>query len=185
MVNQAEMTLNILRPCRLNPKMSAYTAINGTFNFDATPLAPLGTHVTFHEKANQRATWALNGTKAWYIGPALEHYRCYKCFIVKTKSEQIGDTIEWHTKNTTMPFVSQKDQAIQAAKDLTAVLNNKQTSAIFETPGDEQLKALTKLATIFGTMVTTDTSLMVPNRETSQQNRDALPRVKAHKIIES
>eukprot|EP00957_Ditylum_brightwellii_P136879 10438342-Ditylum_brightwellii.AAC.1 len=37
-------------------------------------------HVTFHEKANQRATWALNGTKVWYIRPALEHYRCYKCF---------------------------------------------------------------------------------------------------------
>eukprot|EP00957_Ditylum_brightwellii_P094618 7205965-Ditylum_brightwellii.AAC.1 len=69
--------------------MSAYTAINGTFNFNATPLAPLGTHVTFHEKTNQRATWALNGTKAWYIGPVLEHYRCYKCFIVKTKSERI------------------------------------------------------------------------------------------------
>eukprot|EP00957_Ditylum_brightwellii_P095491 7273445-Ditylum_brightwellii.AAC.1 len=34
-------------------------------------------------------------------------------------------------------------------------------------------------------MVTTDTSPRVPNRETLQQNRDALLRVKAHKIIES
>eukprot|EP00957_Ditylum_brightwellii_P055308 4192017-Ditylum_brightwellii.AAC.1 len=76
--------------------MSASTSINVTFNFDATPLAPLETHVTFHEKANQKATWALNGTKAWYIGPPLEHYRYYKCFIVKTKAERIGDTIEWH-----------------------------------------------------------------------------------------
>eukprot|EP00957_Ditylum_brightwellii_P195134 14868533-Ditylum_brightwellii.AAC.1 len=58
------------------------------------------------------------------------------------KAKRIGDTIEWHTKNTTMPFISQRDQAIHAAKELTAVLNSKQTSAIFETPGDEQLKAL-------------------------------------------
>eukprot|EP00957_Ditylum_brightwellii_P056771 4302552-Ditylum_brightwellii.AAC.1 len=84
-----------------------------------------------------------------------------------------------------MPFVSQKDQAIQAVKDLTVVLNNKQTSAIFETSGDEQLKALKKLATLFGTMVTTDASQRVPNKETIHQNRDALPRVKAHEIIES
>ena len=41
------------------------------------------------------------------------------------------------------------------------------------------------MATIFGTMVTTDTSPRVPNRETIQQNQDAHPRVKAHKIIES
>ena len=179
LLHQAEMTLNMLRPCRLNPKMSAYMAINGTFNFDAMPLAPLGTHITFHETANQRGTWALNGTKAWYIGPAMEHYRCYRCFIVKTKAERIGDTIEWHTKNTTMPFVSQKDQAVQTAKDLTAVLNNKQTTAIFEPPGDEQLKAIKRLAEIFETMVTKDTSPRVPKRDTAQQRRNALPRVDA------
>eukprot|EP00957_Ditylum_brightwellii_P140180 10681430-Ditylum_brightwellii.AAC.1 len=51
---------------------------------------------------------------------------------------------------TTMPFVSQKDQAIQAAKNLTAILNNKQTSATFEAPGDEQLKALKKCQQYLG-----------------------------------
>lgn len=40
LIQQAEMTLNMLRPCRTNPKLSAYTALEGEFNFERTPLAP-------------------------------------------------------------------------------------------------------------------------------------------------
>ena len=35
---QSEMTLNMLRPSRFNPKMSGYTQVNGEFNFNRTPL---------------------------------------------------------------------------------------------------------------------------------------------------
>ena len=40
---QTELTLNLLRPSRLNPKLSAYAQLEGAFDFNRTPLAPPGT----------------------------------------------------------------------------------------------------------------------------------------------
>ena len=39
---QAFITLNLLRASRMCPKISAYAHLNGTYNFDTTPLAPPG-----------------------------------------------------------------------------------------------------------------------------------------------
>ena len=55
---QAELTLNLLRPSRLNPNLSAYAQLEGAFDFTRTPLAPPGTRVIVHEKPTQRRTWA-------------------------------------------------------------------------------------------------------------------------------
>ena len=74
LLNQAELTLNLLRSARMNPKLSAHAFINGEFNFQATPLAPPGTRVVAHTKPSVRGTWALHGEDGWYIGPALHHY---------------------------------------------------------------------------------------------------------------
>ena len=90
---QAELTLNLLRPSRLNPKLSAYAQLEGAFDFNRTPLAPPGTRVIVHEKPNQRRTWAPHGIDGWYIGPALDHYQCYRVWIPSTHAERIADTI--------------------------------------------------------------------------------------------
>ena len=39
---QIEMTLNMLRTCRQDPTISAYKALNGPFDYNKAPLAPLG-----------------------------------------------------------------------------------------------------------------------------------------------
>ena len=75
---QAELTLNLLRASRLNPKLSAYAQLEGTFDFTRTPLAPPGTRVIIHEKPTTRQTWSPHGTDGWYVGPALHHYQCYR-----------------------------------------------------------------------------------------------------------
>ena len=66
---QAELTLNLLRPSRLDPKLSAYALLEGAFDFTRTPLAPPGTRFIVHEKPTQRRTWAPHGVDGWYIGP--------------------------------------------------------------------------------------------------------------------
>ena len=52
LVPQAELTLNILRPSHARPMVSAHTYVHGAFNFDQTPLAPIGCELQCHEKAN-------------------------------------------------------------------------------------------------------------------------------------
>eukprot|EP00957_Ditylum_brightwellii_P172768 13152416-Ditylum_brightwellii.AAC.1 len=71
---QAHMTLKMLRPCRVNPKLSAYSSLEGVHVYNTHPVAPFGIEVTEHETANQRAMWGLSSIKGQYIGPMLEHY---------------------------------------------------------------------------------------------------------------
>jgi hypothetical protein len=80
---QAVTTLNILRTSRINPKLSAATHIFGQYDFNRAPLAPPGTRIIAHETPGRRRTWAPHGQDGWYIGPALEHYRCYTFYIKK------------------------------------------------------------------------------------------------------
>ena len=51
---QATTTLNLLRPLRVNPLLSAKTILNGDFNYDKTPLAPPGTKIFIHEAPSIR-----------------------------------------------------------------------------------------------------------------------------------
>ena len=49
-IGQGEMTLNMLRPCRTNPRMSAYAALEGELIYERTPLAPPGMKGIIHKK---------------------------------------------------------------------------------------------------------------------------------------
>ena len=60
-IPQCEMTLNMLRRSRINPKLSAYTQMFGMFDYNKTPLAPLGTKSLTHERPKQRRTFADHG----------------------------------------------------------------------------------------------------------------------------
>ena len=50
LLEQAEMTLNMLRTARCHPKLSSYAYIHGNHDFNKTPLAPPGTRVVIHKK---------------------------------------------------------------------------------------------------------------------------------------
>jgi hypothetical protein len=72
---QATMTLNLfLRTSQLNPKLPAEEHLNGTFDFNRTPLALLGTRIVLHEKSAQHGMRATHGRDGWCIGHAPEHY---------------------------------------------------------------------------------------------------------------
>jgi hypothetical protein len=47
---QTELTLNLLRQSSVTPSMSAWEHFNGPFNYNATPLLPLGSPVITHNK---------------------------------------------------------------------------------------------------------------------------------------
>ena len=53
---QIELTLNLLRVSHVNPKLSAYAYLNGQFDYNRTPLVPMGTRVIAHLKPDVRAS---------------------------------------------------------------------------------------------------------------------------------
>ena len=119
---QCNITITLLRSARHNSSISAYAELLGNFNFNATLMAPPGNKVVVHEKPNNRLSWAGHGTKAWYIGPSLEHYRCFKCYMSVTCRERDSDTLEFSLTTTPFPRVSTDYYLRQAATDLVDIL---------------------------------------------------------------
>jgi Reverse transcriptase (RNA-dependent DNA polymerase) len=115
---QAVSTLNLLRGSRINPKQSAWAQYNGQFDFDRTPLGPPGCRVRAHEKPTARETWAPHAVDGWYIGPALDSYRCFRIWVWETKRERVCDTLSWHPSKVPVPAVQPIDELRAALKDI-------------------------------------------------------------------
>ena len=124
LLEQVEITLNLLRPSALRPQQSAWEALHGRFDFNATPMAPPGTHVTVHEKPEQRASWAHHGVKGYYIGPAMDHYRCYRVWVAATQRPRISDTLAWHPVGYAWNTLSDAELVAEAASTLASALHH-------------------------------------------------------------
>ena len=69
---QTELTLNLLRQATLNPTQSAWSYFHGPFNYDATPIEPLGCDIIAHKKIGTRNSWDFRGASGWYVGVAFQ-----------------------------------------------------------------------------------------------------------------
>ena len=146
---QALITINLMRGSRINPKHSAWSQLFGPYNFNKEPFAPPGIRVQVHVKPDKRPTWAPHSDDGWYIGPASEHYRCYRVYMIETKSERITDTLSWHPTKTTLPTAS-------SAEIIAAALNDVQHELIHQRPinsicniDNTQMAALKKMTNTF------------------------------------
>eukprot|EP00804_Cyclotella_cryptica_P013333 CCRYP_005110-RA/>CCRYP_005110-RA protein AED:0.26 eAED:0.28 QI:0/0/0/1/1/1/4/0/679 len=83
---QAEITINLLRQSNATPTVSAYAHLNGPFDYNKMPLAPMGCSVQVHEKSDARGTWAFHSIDGWYLSTSPEHYRTHRCHIKSTNS---------------------------------------------------------------------------------------------------
>ena len=144
-VPQAELTLNLLRNARVNSNLSAHAYLFGNFNFNATPLAPLGTKVLAHIKPSQRGSWSYHGEEGWYIGPSMHHYRCVKCFFPSTRAVRDVDTVEFFPTNVPFPSMTTADLLLKSTNDILSILKTKKLSLPGITVGDPILKALSDL----------------------------------------
>ena len=190
LLHQANITLNLLRSSRSNPKISAYTYIFGEFNFLATPLAPPGTKIVTHIKSGKRGTWELNGEVGWYVGPSMQHYRCVECYFPRTKQVRTCDTVTFFPTNVPFPKVTLVDFLKQAATDIVTILTHPPSTT---TPsleaGDPIRNALLTLATQLKRIETIPEPIQIaaptprvvpPVARTHSVNDVQLPRVVQH-----
>ena len=147
LLDQAVLTLNLLRSSRTNPKISAYTFLFGEFDFRSTPLAPPGTKLIAHIKPQQRGSWDLHGVQGFYTGPALNHYRCITCYFPKTRQVRICDTVKFIEHTIPIPQTTIDDYLRQAASDIITILSNPpSTTAPSLSAGDPVRNALVELS---------------------------------------
>ena len=69
LLQQATISLNLLRKSITLPQISAYTHIFGEFDFNRTPLSPPVTRVVLHNRLNDFALWEPHREHGWYIVP--------------------------------------------------------------------------------------------------------------------
>jgi len=155
LVPQAEATLNLLRGSRINPKLSAYAQLQGTFDFNRTPIAPPGIRVLVHVKPDQRTTWSPHATDGWYIGPAMESYRCYQVWVWETRALRICDTISWFPTKVTMPLASSTDLILAGIQDILHALQNPSPGSALAPLTDSHTAALNQLASILTSIIIT------------------------------
>ena len=165
LLEQAEITLNMLRQSRLNPQLSACTQLEKVFDFNRTPLAPPGTRVLVHEKPHNRGSWDPHGVDGWCIGPAMDSCRCYKTWIWKTKSKRITDTLEWFPHYVKMPSTSPLDLIVAAVADISNSIKKFPVNSPLHPFTDSQLQALRNLHEQFVPNAILDATLPQPEHD--------------------
>ena len=173
---QSQDTLLLLRASRTNSKLSAYATLEGEFNFDKTPLAPPGTKALVYVDPKQRATWGTHALDGWYVGPAKQHYRCYKFFIPETKGFRIAQTAKKFPAHTRIPTITRRAQILINAKELTKALLQTNDKNILHPPASTALKAL---ATIFSQAAEKDKENTPTQRVNTSPNNTTVQRVDA------
>jgi hypothetical protein len=140
-LEQTDITLNMMRPCTQNLKLSAHEAMEGMFSFDATPMAPIGTECMVHVKPSRRHTWGYHAIKAWYFAPALNHYRWIRV-VTDTGAVHTTDTFTFLHHTIQAPTITAADRIIRATKHLKQAIDGHNTPAPDELEAIAALKAL-------------------------------------------
>ena len=128
-IAQAELTLAHLRAYTINPAISSYEGIYGSkHNFSAHPINVLGVRTVALTPADKRESWAPHGIDCFYIGAALQHYRCHRVYVPATNDIRITDSLSWHQTKTFAPGASKEELIYDKQVELLAKLDAIQIS---------------------------------------------------------
>ena len=94
LLDQAELTLNMLHTSRINPNLSAHEQLHSIHDFNATPVAPPGTKCITHDRSSQRGTGAPHGQHGWYMGEHPNTIDVIKSTFQKHRAHEF--VIQWN-----------------------------------------------------------------------------------------
>ncbi len=100
-----------------------------------------------HTKPATCKSWDYRAKQGFYVGPALDHYRCYKLVKSETKQKVISNTVEFRHTYLHIPAVLVDNKIINRLQVMVGALQN--------TPpltSNNQLDAIETLHTLFEKM---------------------------------
>ena len=89
LVAQYFITLDLLSPSRINPKLSTHEQLFGNFKYNRTTMDPPGIKVLLRKRPEYRGSWSPHALSGCYIGPSLKNYLCHQIWIPATNSVRI------------------------------------------------------------------------------------------------
>jgi hypothetical protein len=169
-IEQGQDTLNMLRKARVNPKLSAYAILEGQFDFNKTPLAPVGTKSLVFLDPKHRRSFQTKAMDAYYCGPVKMHYRNYRFYIPETRNYRTSNSAKFFPAHCKMPAIEPGDTIRLAAQDLITALRNKHSKAPINLD-HSHTSALRQLTEIFHTLETVNEEKDTPPRVPGQPTR--------------
>ena len=89
-------------------------------------MVPPGTKFIVHKKPSDRLSWGYHGMEGWYIGPAMDHYRCLKIYMPKSHATIIADTVAFIPTTIPFPYSDQDTVLQQSILDIVSMIKNKE-----------------------------------------------------------
>lgn len=125
LIPQADMTLNLLRSSAINPQISAYEQMEGPYDYSKHPIHRPGCKVVSLVAPDNRGPYSPHGDIGYYLGPALDHYRCFHVWIPKTRAHRITDSISFHPFNKLLHGqLDPHDMLLDSIATLTTAIDN-------------------------------------------------------------
>ena len=103
---QVQDCINLLRRSRISPTKLAYEMLEGPYDHNCYPLAPLGTRVNIYKDSDMRASWAPHGLDAWYLRPSTDHYRFHIYYVPETRGYRFSGSAELFPQHCQEPTYS-------------------------------------------------------------------------------
>ncbi len=143
LLEQTELTVNLLWQSNVVPKISAFAHVHGQHDYMKKPFAPIGCTVQVHVKPTNRRTWDTHTEAGYNLGTSMEHHRCFKIYVSKTRATRVSDTVFFKHQYITNPVVSPESLVVAAAQQLTTALKGNIPA------GNETAEALKKVSVLF------------------------------------
>jgi hypothetical protein len=141
-----------------------------SFDYNRTPLAPIGTKTVVHLRTTQKGhtTFGDHGVIGSTIGPAMDHYRHWDFYMPKTRATRVSDTVVFLPEKYSMPTTASADRASTALEELTEALKNPAAAKPFLNTGNKLNAAIEAL-----------TEILAANQGTTPSNSETVqpPRV--------
>ena len=100
-----------------------------------------------HVKTVKKRTFGAYEIGGWYIGPSMNHYRSYTCWIWETGGIRNANTVEF-TPQKSSPTVDTITYLQQAASDIIHLLQTPEKPTINLKDGNKITNAYIKIATV-------------------------------------
>ena len=108
----------MLRTSRNNNNIISYEELNGKFNWNRTPIAPLGTRGMLFIHPGRRNTFTPYCDDEFTVGRARHHYRLLEFYVPTTREYRISGTFHLNPTHWKIPTISEQDKIVVAATEL-------------------------------------------------------------------
>ncbi len=122
LLEPAELTLNLLRQSRVTPNVSAFAHVQGNHDYMRKPFAPIGCAIQTHLKPDDRLSWDTRSEPGFNLGTSMEHHRCFRVYVTRTRATRISDTVFFKHQYITNPTLSPESHMFAAAQQLVTAL---------------------------------------------------------------